>query len=333
MRVTDGSWLTCYVKRMTKAELQAVIRAMPYARRAHPDWIARALNAELRHHIISNRRDHYDGLSRNGHGAVIGVDLARGADTSVTRLVGGHNRIGGECLSAVTAGRGAAMREKSMIFSVPMVRALLDGSKTQTRRVFWTRKDLPPPHSVARNGSGFIACWDGGARHDIEHLPKSGDRLWVREAWQEFFQDELPPERQSSNAGRMGIPACPGRRSVVGFRADGELPDHPQHGKAIWRPSIHMPRWASRLTLTVTDVRVQRLQEISSTDAGAEGCPGYYNAPGADPDLTDDETVLGQFRTLWDTLNARRGFGWDENPWVVAYSFTVGRGNIDAVPS
>ena len=105
-----------------------------------------------------------------------------------------------------------------------------------------------------------------------------------------------------------------------------------------WKPSIFMPRWASRLTLTVTDVRVQRLQEISTDDAKSEGIPefaedagriGLPAVSGIDGCEWDNRSSVENFRLLWDSLNAKRGYGWDANPWVSAYTFTVHRQNID----
>ena len=85
-----------------------------------------------------------------------------------------------------------------------------------------------------------------------------------------------------------------------------------------------MPRWASRLTLTVTDVRVQRVQDISEGDIAAEGIArGFSGGPHGEEGLYED------FADLWDSLNAPRGYGWDANPWVAAYTFTVQRQNID----
>ena len=100
-----------------------------------------------------------------------------------------------------------------------------------------------------------------------------------------------------------------------------------------WKPSIHMPRWASRLTLTITDVRVQRVQEISEEDAKAEGVES--DSDGWRDYLMPSTQCCGNardsFHTLWDSLNAKRGYGWDANPWVCALTFTVEQGNIDAL--
>lgn len=223
-----------------------------------------------------------------------------------------------------------------IIFSGPMVRAILEGRKTQTRRVIKPQPDISkisaPFHPETRGGRQwvFMARDDfpsySFATADFKVPYAVGDRLWARETWQEFFEDEIPNDRKVSNFGRMGTPAQPERRSAVAYRADGEMPAHPEFGKALWRSPIHMPRWASRLTLVVSDVRVQRVREISDQDAEAEGVYSvqstekgfesvpYYRSLYEPPEL---------FRMLWDWINAKRGYGWDVNPWVVALTFGV----------
>src|SRR5690606_6141569 len=94
--------------------------------------------------------------------------------------------------------------------------------------------------------------------------------------------------------------------------------EHPAHGKARWRSPIHMPRWASRLTLTVTNVRVQRVAEISSADAIAEGCAVHANSATIDCDTPDPRD---EFRALWNGIHGPDA--WDRNPWVAAISFSV----------
>lgn len=133
----------------------------------------------------------------------------------------------------------------------------------------------------------------------------AGDRLWVREAWA---------------AAARGIVA-----TGVIFRADREAGARPGPAAGAWRPSIHMPRWASRLTLEVTATRIERLQEISEEDATAEGALSAYGEPfHLDSSLTNRR----RFELLWESL---RGDGsWKENPEVVAFSFTVHQRNIDA---
>jgi len=252
------------------------------------------------------------------------------------------------------------MTDLPILFSGPMIQALIDGTKTQTRRVVKITDDL-----ADQAHTGDLVNYYGDRRlgmrfegttlvQPIRYTP--GDRLWVRETWQEFFTDELPKDRPTPIKGRMGIPARPDRQSAIAFRADGEMPNHAEYGKAIWRPSTFMPRWASRLTLTVTAVRVQRLQDISEDDAIAEGiyrtdptpadiesgCTPQdfvFQAPGVRQGWgqTKEErqrdqwwpNAKGAFRLLWDSLNAKRGFGWEVNPWVCALSFDIHRCNID----
>lgn len=196
------------------------------------------------------------------------------------------------------------MRERPILFSGPMVRAILDGRKTQTRRVM-------KPQPIARNGR--VMCWKND--YDAEYFstvgePEGefqcrakrccpyggpGDRLWVRE----------------------GFAYCPKDWKTGGviYRADGEN----KHVMSFeWRPSIHMPRVASRLTLELTDVRVERVREISRDEIKAEGCKVVALAYG------DDGEVVGfqaDFALLWDSINAKRGFGWDKNPWVWVVEF------------
>lgn len=205
------------------------------------------------------------------------------------------------------------MVDRPIIFSGPMIRALLDGRKTQTRRVLkpqppeWVDK-LSRPYryprtEVDRYGEEypgkeiFGACTpDGDWGAEIRFEP--GDRLWVREA---FARDSMIA-------------------TGVRYAATDAI-----HELRVKRPSIHMPRWASRLTLIVTDVRVQRLQEISEDDARAEG---------AVQNPTSGIDVGGPYRsafcTLWCNVH-RSEDAWIENPWVAAISFDVHHSNIDAL--
>lgn len=224
------------------------------------------------------------------------------------------------------------MTDRPILFSGPMVRALLEGRKSQTRRVL---KPQPVAREVRPNGFfspgyfSFTLCHDGGANEtQLAPIPyASGDRLWVREAWRTSpTYDDLKP---SDLGGDESIQyAADGAWETWGWGNLGCI-----QGRS--RPSMFMPRWASRLTLTVTDVRVQRLQEISEADAKAEG---VEPAPcGGCGEATPDRRCIGclhpfctnGFANLWDSLNQKRGFGWSENPWVAAYTFTVHRSNID----
>ena len=211
------------------------------------------------------------------------------------------------------------MTDRPIIFSAPMVRALLAGTKTQTRRVL---KPQPPervscfePHPSLPNE--LIPWRDGEPLHShvVPYAP--GDRLWVRENFALGFDlddhdmpigDEPTPFFASTYDGRMWLD-----------RDTDEWRDEPR-----WTPSIHMPRWASRLTLVVTGVRVQRLQEISEADAKAEGVRAPVNVS---PDL--GSTYTDGFGDLWEEIHGEGS--WEANPWIVAITFAVRHTNIDAM--
>lgn len=190
------------------------------------------------------------------------------------------------------------MTEHPILFSGPMVRAILDGRKTQTRRVvkFGTR-----PDGNTNNEPPLNACPYG----------QPGDRLWVRET----FATIKWPAREPTPYGHTDVT----------YRATA----NPAVKVDRWRPSIHMPRKFCRLILEVKAVRVERLQDISISDAIAEGVEEmarlvknqheYYWVN----DHTIDCTYAGGFGCLWDSLNAKRGYGWNENPWVWVIEFEV----------
>lgn len=225
------------------------------------------------------------------------------------------------------------MSDKGVIFSAPMVRALLDGRKTQTRR-------LIKPAPFIDDMGNFCApdrkrqVWNWGQNIDgtpclrnfVKKMPSApGDRLYVRENFQLLsFGDYLPTKSQPAD---------------VRFAATDPCADLPVDARGYpWRPCIHMPRWASRLWLAVTDVRVQRLQDISRSDAIDEGVDELRFHVWRDYSL-DASSVAGlgdpreSFRTLWNTLHTKPGERWEGNPWIVAVSFDVHRGNIDAADS
>ncbi|GFE73490.1 hypothetical protein [Novosphingobium sp. TCA1] len=190
------------------------------------------------------------------------------------------------------------MADKGIIFSAPMVRALLAGTKTQTRRLCkWANNPLSPAlgHIVpVDNAPGWFGDEEGEVCFSAGY--KLGDRLYVREAC-----------------------AIDGPRTWYRLDHVEELARGPRVD-VRWRPSIHMPRSASRMWLAVTEVRMQRLQECSEDDAIAEGWPGE---PG-------QMWPLDWYRDLWDSLHTTEGQRWQDNPWVVAVSFDVHHGNIDA---
>jgi hypothetical protein len=196
------------------------------------------------------------------------------------------------------------MSDRPIIFSAPMVRALIDGRKTQTRRVL---KPQPVPClSWSEPPAGTYPSAKGWSR--LRYAP--GDRLYVREA---FSYETLDVDRNGFMA--------------PWYWADG----NPVSGD--WtrpKPSIHMPRWASRLTLTVTEVKVQRLTDISEADAVAEGVRRFGPMWGVEQDSghgAASNTAAGCFRLLWNSLHGPDA--WDANPWVAAISFTVEPRNID----
>ena len=190
------------------------------------------------------------------------------------------------------------MEMKPILFNGEMVKAILEGRKTQTRRVL---KKQPPTvfdykgddggNPLLPKDSGHY--WmDGYAMWRPRRCPygQVGDRLWLKET---FYTDNY---RRSN-----GLPVL--------YKADGET--------RSWNPSIHLPRWASRITLEITGVKVERIQDISQGDSYAElgkSILAPTRALGG---------ILGEFRDLWDTINFKRGYGWDVNPWVWALTFKV----------
>lgn len=205
------------------------------------------------------------------------------------------------------------MADRPILFSGPMIRALLDGRKTQTRRV--AKLPASPSVYLGMNGAGDHVFPSSGSWGGQWRAPYAlGDRLWVREAWRaDQALDKLKPREMSG-------------RGFIHLDADGEPATRSAWGRR--RPGMFMPRWASRLTLTVTDVRVQRVQEVSAVDAEAEGCSeGHTVEPISG--IAEGWSARSAFRALWDGLNAPRGYGWDANPWVVALTFDVARRNID----
>lgn len=239
------------------------------------------------------------------------------------------------------------MKERPILFSGPMVRALLAGAKTQTRRVVkpsaqFRAWDSEPRHAydaiVADDmfAAAFLVAGDHGFT-DWVPCPhgKPGDRLWIRETWQKFAYgyDPIPLNRFGGNfAPFVGV--CNGvpLRWRACYAADGPL-EHPIDGPARWRPSIHMPRWASRITLEVTGVRVERLQNISEDDAKAEGLKVTGPTVNSAGEVIDDRPgYLGYgslwhdprraFETIWDSINGKRA-PWASNPWVWALEFKV----------
>lgn len=199
------------------------------------------------------------------------------------------------------------MKERPILFSAPMVRALLAGTKTQTRRVARTENTMgrvsilalrqgkkhAPVYLLPEHKAEAAACCPYG---------QPGDRLWVREAW---------------------FDAASALHSCVLYRASD---DH-QGNAVTWRPSIHMPRWASRITLEITSVRVEPLQAISDADCIAEGIERYSDGCGwkrgalqGDQNLVD-RTAFPRlaYQSIWESIHGPDS--WAANPWVWVVEF------------
>jgi hypothetical protein len=172
--------------------------------------------------------------------------------------------------------------ERPILFSGQMVRAILEGTKTQTRRVV-----------TLKHFGGKMLC-DAALRNvSVSPYGAIGDRLWVRET----FCDT----------------GC--KRAV--YRASTD----PANWKwRKWTPSIFMPRWASRITLEITGVRVERLRDITDKEAWAEGYAPYWRERSKDENC-GYPAAIGWYAALWDSINAARGFTWSSNPpvWVITF--------------
>lgn len=227
------------------------------------------------------------------------------------------------------------MAERPIIFSGRMVRAILEGRKTQTRRVARFASDETP---VEWPCAAPVACEHCGSTSGRRcqapsagqvHLHRAngfnwhnadcpygapGNTLWVRES---FFVNHIEHVRGALPKTRP-VDAPAGRPAELLYRADGDFADHFEQvdnpDAAVWRPSIHMPRWASRITLRVTAVRVERLGKLSDSDARAEGLTRG--------DVNNHGGPVPAFAVLWDTINGERA-PWASNPWVWVVSFEV----------
>lgn len=216
------------------------------------------------------------------------------------------------------------MTDRPILFSAPMVRAILADRKTQTRRVMRTnhvgyRSFLRwdgRPHTRA-----MMACSNGDPGRpessvfcEDNRIGVPGDRLWVRETWSPWSDVVDCDEAAKLRDARAQMPwAC------VLYGADRAWSNsQPSDNGGRWRPSIHMPRWASRLTLDVVSVRVERLQAITEEDALAEGVsPAPFCKSGRPPGLEHVEA----YEDLWTAINGKRA-PWARNPWVWVVEFT-----------
>jgi hypothetical protein len=217
------------------------------------------------------------------------------------------------------------MADRPIIFSTPMVRALLDGRKTMTRRLYKGRVEpqlgLPSEMQENLELKGFNLCGDAWAKP--RYLP--GDRLWVRES---FAIVPATAYRMSEGVQQIIDPNDADMAAIYAAGWERSIPK--------WRPSIHMPRWASRLTLIVEAVKVERLQDISEADALAEGCfkgkaTGRVFESCASMRLGGDEWACARdwYADLWERLHGTNA--WERNPFVAAITFRTIRANVDTL--
>lgn len=225
-----------------------------------------------------------------------------------------------------------AIKERPILFSAPMVRAILDGRKTVTRRPVKGCQIPVEDASVAagerhrwmaiaqrdpRYGFGAFGATEAECTKELEEFApcpygRAGERLWVRETWY-CDHDELmrgpylkPDDLDVSEARDDG---------TLVYAADGLAPYEAE--QPTWKPSIHMPRWASRILLEITAVRVERLQDISRADIRAEGlqCPPELASDDVSPNYRD------WYPAAWKELWNSTGGDWDANPWVWVVEF------------
>jgi hypothetical protein len=224
-------------------------------------------------------------------------------------------------------------KARPILFQPEMVRAILDGRKLMTRRVI-----NPQPYKRTKGGHAWM--WK---RADGRHIPngprsvcggsletvissiaeycpfgQAGDRLWVRETWVSSAYGHLPPNESGDL--RIEYIADRGVQYFHAAKEDGSVRFRTR--ERVKRPSIHLPRWASRITLEITGIKVERLQDISEEDAAAEGletngiCFKDYSKHGS---AICNQTARSSFFTLWEKIHGEEA--WDKNEWVWAISF------------
>ncbi|ULK19895.1 hypothetical protein [Klebsiella pneumoniae] len=232
------------------------------------------------------------------------------------------------------------MKERGMIFNGEMVRALLSGRKTQTRRpIKWKQTRFT---EIGEREDGSKWPWSEDAEHacDFWHpcpFGAVGDRIWVRETWATLGNEDgccidwegnlcKGDERSAARIYRASCEQRPGDYGLWSIPDDAYWKPHTKEHKfeGAWRPSIHMPRWASRILLEITDVRVERLNAISEEDATAEGVPPAGSLlpdyPGTFLTPKDDfATAKVAFQRLWESIYGEES--WKANGWVWVISF------------
>ncbi len=206
------------------------------------------------------------------------------------------------------------MKERPVIFNGEMVRAILSGRKTQTRRVISnvSPDNCIPLHKPTKTKDGIYTHVMDAPGHGLCPFGQVGDRLWVREAYQGplFNFDQMETYLEDTSKFE--------RPEFCEYRADGgktpEYYDADDNLRYGWKPSIHMPRWASRITLEITGVRVERLNDISEEDAKAEGVAPSQHV------ITPLEALYRVgFLKLWQSIYGEES--WRANPWVWVIEF------------
>lgn len=234
------------------------------------------------------------------------------------------------------------MKDRGMIFNGEMVRAILDGRKTQTRRPLKWKQTRFTEIGEREDGSNWP--WSEDTEKVCDHwhpcpFGAVGDRIWVRETWALLgnedgccvdWNDNLckGDEKTAARIYRASCEQRPGDYGLWSIPDNAYWKPHTENEKfeGAWRPSIHMPRWASRITLEITDVRVERLNGISETDAEAEGInmEALFDSQDcydciADHNMTGRPTAKGAFKYLWESIYGEEN--WQANPWVWVIEF------------
>lgn len=243
------------------------------------------------------------------------------------------------------------MKQSGIIFSDAMVRAILDGRKEQTRRVVIPQP--PPEYSIPICDAHGCCCWSTDGTEEGDCFPqespltctfgKAGDRLWVRETFIIESNLMLDSEDRYPPPFRDGRPVLRLRDENFGdywqqchYRATDPEPKLVNQNTALpcrWRPPLFLPRWASRITLEIVNVRVERVQDIPEDDVEREGVQvSHYYCDEDDGEFgTHRCNPRGDFRRVWDSLNAKRGFGWSVNPfvWVIRFRKVESQASAD----
>ncbi len=212
------------------------------------------------------------------------------------------------------------MKERSILMTPENAQKCHDGTKTQTRRIVkvpdWATDDDMLKLACQRPATGIAYYVDG---RPVKRLTcpygQVGDRLWVREAWQEKAWTLTELNRASFLNAPMKPKETYLNNPIYAIHRGGYNNAIGDPGR--WFPSIHMPRWACRTVLEITELRVERLQEISEEDAKAEGCyAGQYEYENAEGTLTAKES----YKWLWESINGHGS--WERNDWVWVLTFT-----------